>query len=84
LILGFHYLERRLFSQIERALRPGGHLLYESFTEFQLAYPEGPRNPEHLLRTGELRGSFPILEVLFYRECQSPRAIASLLARKPM
>jgi SAM-dependent methyltransferase len=83
LILCFHYLDRNLFAPIERALRPGGHLLYESFTELQLAYPEGPRDPNHLLRTGELRSAFPHLDVLFYRECQSPRAVASLLAQRP-
>ena len=84
LILCFHYLDRGLFPGIERALRPGGHLLYETFTELQLACPEGPRDPDHLLRSGELRTAFPLLDVLFYRECQSPRAVASLLARKPM
>jgi len=84
LILCFHYLDRAAFPKIESALRPGGHLLYESFTELQLAHAEGPRDPAHLLRTGELRSAFPFLDVLFYRECQSPRALASLLARRPV
>jgi len=83
LILCFHYLDRSAFARIESALRPGGHLFYESFTELQLAYSDGPRDPSHLLRIGELRDALPRLEVLFYRECQWPRAVASLLARKP-
>ncbi|HTQ84686.1 MAG TPA: class I SAM-dependent methyltransferase [Candidatus Solibacter sp.] len=82
LIFCFQYLDRRLFPQIERALRSGGHLLYETFTDLQLARHEGPHNPDHLLHPGELRAAFPRLDVLFYRECQSPRAIASLFARR--
>ena len=81
LILCFHYLHRPLFPAIERALAPGGYLLYESFTELQLAHAEGPRSPEHLLHSGELLAAFPHLHPLFYRECESPRALASLLAR---
>ena len=83
LVLCFHYLDRSAFARIELALRPGGHLLYESFTELQLSNAEGPRDPTHLFSAGELRTAFPHLDVLFYRECQSPRAVASLLARRP-
>jgi tellurite methyltransferase len=82
LILCFHYLHRPLFPAIERALAPGGHLLYETFTDLQLAHADGPRDPGHLLHPGELRSAFSHLEPLFYRECESPQAVASLLARK--
>lgn len=83
LILCFHYLHRPLFPAIERALAPGGQLLYETFTHLQLAHPEGPRNHAHLLHPGELRSAVPSLDVHFYRECEMPSAVASLLARKP-
>lgn len=83
LVICFNYLERRLFPAIERALRPGGMLLYETLTIAQLAFAGGPRNPDHLLREHELREAFPGLETLFYREFSAGRGIASLLARKP-
>jgi len=97
LILCFQYLDRQAFPRIERALAPGGFLLYETFTDAQPASREdqcsagspsghfahaGPHSPDHLLHPGELRNAFPSLESLFYRECISSRAIASLLARK--
>jgi len=80
LILCFHYLHRPLLPAIERALAPGGHLLYETFSEFHPAHAEGPHDPAHLLRSGELPRAFSHLVTIFYRECQSPRALASLLA----
>jgi len=83
LVLCFHYLDRNAFGRIERAVAPGGYLLYETFTEAQRAFGEGPHSPDHLLRSGELRRAFPGLETLFYREWCSGRALASLLARKP-
>jgi tellurite methyltransferase len=83
LIVCIQYLQRSLFPQISRALRPNGLLLMETFTRAQLEFDGGPRNPAHLLETGELREAFPDLRVLFYRELRAGQGIASLMARKP-
>jgi len=53
LILVIHYLHRPLFPALARALRPGGLLLYETFTLDQAASGH-PRNPAFLLEHGEL------------------------------
>ncbi len=82
LILCIQYLQRSLFPQMVRALRPDGVLLMETFTRAQLEFSGGPRNPAHLLETGELREAFPELCVLFYRELRAGVGIASLLAKK--
>jgi SAM-dependent methyltransferase len=82
LILCLQYLQRSLFSEMARALRPGGMLLFETFTRAQLNYSGGPRNPAHLLEPGELRTAFPELDVLFYRELNAGQGIASLVAQK--
>jgi tellurite methyltransferase len=84
LILCTQFLQRRLFPQIERALRPGGVLLFETFTRAQMEFAGGPRNPRHLLDAGELRTAFPGLEIVFYRELRAGQGIASLVARKPV
>jgi len=83
LVLCVQYLQRSLFPELERALRPGGFLLFETFTQAQLAFNGGPRNPEYLLNSGELRTAFPELRVIFHRELRAGQGIASLLARKP-
>jgi tellurite methyltransferase len=82
LILSLQYLQRSLFAQMERALKPGGMLLFETFTKAQLNYSGGPRNPSHLLELGELRTAFPELHLLFYRELNAGQGIASLVAQK--
>ena len=82
-ILCLRYLQRSLFPQISRALRPGGMLLYETYTQAQLDFEGGPRDPAHLLKPGELRNAFPELRVLFYRELRAGQGIASLVAQKP-
>jgi tellurite methyltransferase len=82
LVLCIHYLERPLFRRIAKALRPGGALLYETYTREQLAFAGGPRNPEYLLSPGELHGAFPELKTVFYRELRSGQGTATLLARK--
>ena len=83
LILCIQYLQRSLFAQLPRALRPGGVLLFETYTRSQLEFAGGPRNPDYLLESGELRNAFPELRVLFYRELRAGQGIASLVAQKP-
>jgi len=81
-ILCVHYLQRSLFSQMERALRPGGMLVFETFTRAHLEFGGGPRNPEFLLDSHELRNAFPTLRTIFYRELHAGKGIASLLAQR--
>ena len=83
LILCVQYLQRSLFPQMVRALRPDGVLLMETFTQAQMEFSGGPRNPALLLETGELRKAFPELCVLFYRELRAGVGIASLVAKNP-
>jgi len=82
LILCVQYLQRTLFPQMVRALRPDGVLLMETFTLAQMEFSGGPRNPAYLLETGELREAFPELCVLFHRELRAGVGIASLVAKK--
>jgi tellurite methyltransferase len=82
LILCIRYLQRSLFPSICRALRPGGVLLFETYTQAQLQFDGGPRHPDYLLEAGELRKAFPELCVLFYRELCAGQGIASLAAQQ--
>lgn len=82
LILCIQFLQRSLFPQMTRALRPNGVLLIETYTRAQLEFAGGPRNPAYLLESGELRAAFPELCVLFYRELRAGQGIASLVAKK--
>ncbi len=82
LVLCVNYLQRSIFAKMERALAPGGLLLFETYTRAQLEFSGGPRSPEHLLEPGELRNAFPTLRVLFYRELRAGKGIASLVAQQ--
>ena len=84
-ILVFRYLYRPLFPYIRKALRAGGLLVYETFTVEQTQYGR-PRNPDHLLRPGELHQAFADWEILhsFEGVKENPRrAVAQLVCRKP-
>jgi len=81
----FDYLDRDwLSNQIVQALRPGGMLIYETFTAGQLAQPGNHlRNPAYLLQPGELLAMFSGLRVRSYREViLQDRAVASFVAEK--
>jgi 2-polyprenyl-3-methyl-5-hydroxy-6-metoxy-1,4-benzoquinol methylase len=82
LILVFYYLQRDLFTYLEAALKPGGLLIYKTYTADQVNYEDGPKNPQHLLKQNELLHAFPGLRTLFYRESIIDRAVAELVAQK--
>jgi SAM-dependent methyltransferase len=48
-----NYLHRDLFPGLLGAIKPGGVLLYETFADGNEKFTR-PRNPDHLLRPGEL------------------------------
>ncbi|MBN2123414.1 MAG: class I SAM-dependent methyltransferase [Deltaproteobacteria bacterium] len=85
-ILVFRYLHRPLIPCIKKGLRPGGVLLYETFTVDQARFGR-PRNPDFLLKPGELMAWFEEWEVLYHFEgiLKDPdRAMARILCRKPL
>lgn len=83
LVTCFRFLHRPLLPKMERALAPGGHLVYETYRIGQERYGR-PRHPRFLFQNGELKRTFPSLEVLHYEEIEGTGAVmARLLARKP-
>ena len=67
MIVVTHYLHRPLFPSLLAALRPGGALVYETFTRAQAARGR-PTNPGFLLAPGELRRLVAPLDVRAARE----------------
>lgn len=83
LILVVHYLHRPLFPALLKALKPGGVLLYETFTVEQARHGK-PTRPEFLLEPGELPRLLSGLEILRQREGEfEGRFVAAVAARKP-
>jgi tellurite methyltransferase len=81
-VLVIRYLHRPLFTALRRALRPGGVLLYETYTEAQAARGH-PTNPDFLLKAGELRALVTPLAVLREREGNfDGGAVAGVAARR--
>ncbi len=82
LILVFFYLERPLFPALMAALKPGGALLYKTYTWEQPKFGRGPRHPLHLSKPNELLRAFRKLRVLHYRESVRERAVAEFVGMK--
>lgn len=87
-VVNFSYLQRDLFGALERALRPGGWLLFETFGRAHVDELGKRINPAYVLDDNELLHAFPGLRVLHYREgvaerVGGPRGVASLVARRP-
>lgn len=84
LIVVVNYLHRPLFPSLLAALRPGGVLVYETFTRAQ-ARRGKPTNPAFLLEPAELHARTAGLTLLAEREGTfDGRDVASLVARRPM
>lgn len=81
LVLCFYFLDRKLFPGIRKTLKPGGLVVYETFTLDHLKYTGFKR--EWVLEYNELLKEFQSFRVLGYREVdQDEKGFASLIARK--
>jgi tellurite methyltransferase len=88
LIVNLNYLQRDLFGPVAAALRPGGVLVFETFTQAHVTELGHEFDPGFLLAPNELLHAFPALLVRHYREGTverggRPRAVASLVAQRP-
>ena len=83
-----HFLQRDVFGSLQAALRPGGVLLYETFTRDHVDVLGSSFNPAYVLEPNELLHAFAGLYVRHYREGIVERgdhrsAVASLVAQRP-
>lgn len=67
LMVNINYLQRSLIPRIKSALRPGGHVIFETYLIDQQAAGH-PKNPDYLLDHNELLDHFRDFRVLLYRE----------------
>lgn len=87
LVLVFFYLQRELFPALISALKPGGLVIYKTYTTEQRRFSggssnRGPSHPMFLLEPNELLRAFASLRVLHYHETVAEKGLAELVARK--
>ncbi len=85
-VMVFYYLDRQRFPTFLNAVKPGGHLLAETFLEQQRTLESGPTSDDHLLGQGELVSLVRPFQIVHAREVLEiidgrPRFVASVLAR---
>jgi SAM-dependent methyltransferase len=87
LAIVFFFLNRNIFPEIIKSLRPGGFLIYKTHT--QSTHPDrcpnasaDKMNPSYLLHPGELRRLAAGLDILHHREVAAKKSTAELIARK--
>jgi len=90
-VIVFFYLHRPLFPFLIDALKPGGVLIYETFTIDNYTHHKHPRRWEFCLSHNELLRMTSILQTLHYDEgahdgVEGPRSTytAQLVAQKPL
>ncbi len=86
-IVVVNYLWRPLFEELINSLKPGGVIIFDTFAVGNERFGR-PRNPDFLLRQGELRDVFAGFDIQAWeegvREKPSPSVRQSIVARKPV
>lgn len=88
LVVNTHFLLRPSFPLLRTALKPGGLLLFETFSVLEIEELGGDVRRAYALERGELRAAFQNFEALFWEEGiferpEGERGLARLIARKP-
>ncbi|MEO5987782.1 MAG: methyltransferase domain-containing protein [Candidatus Eisenbacteria bacterium] len=83
-VMAFRFLHRPLLPWLERAVAPGGALVYETFRLGQEVHGR-PKHPRFLLYPGEIASVFPSLSVVLHEEPDVPGGpvMSRLLAFRP-
>jgi SAM-dependent methyltransferase len=88
-IVVFNFLHRPLFRDIKDGIKPGGVVVYQTYTTEQPQFGP-PTNPAHLVHPGELAEVFSDWQILRHEEgiepatrVHGPKALAGIVARKP-
>jgi len=82
LIIVFFFLQRELFPAMVSALKPGGLLIYKTYTAEQRNFAGGPSHPMFLLEPNELLRAFSSMRTLNYHETIQEKGVAELVTRK--
>ena len=82
LVIVFFFLQRELFPALISALKPGGILIYKTYTTEQKHFAGGPSHPMFLLEPNELLRAFSSLRVLHYHETVQERGVAELVGEE--
>ena len=83
LVAVFNFLHRPLIPILKRSVRPGGIIVYKTYTRKQLQFGTGPRNPRFLLADGELPELVSEFRHLLFLESCETEATAALVAQRP-
>jgi len=75
-----NYLHRPLFSWLAAALAPDGVLIYETFAAGNERFGN-PRNPDFLLRPGELLAAFAVLTVIAFEQGEVGQPVEAVRQR---
>ncbi len=67
MILNFNFLQRSLIAKMKRALKLGGHIIFETYLIEQRILGH-PKNPAYLLGHNELLELFRDFRILYYHE----------------
>jgi tellurite methyltransferase len=80
--VNIRYLQRSLFEPLQRSVKPGGIIVFETFLIDQQTLGH-PRNPAFLLQHGELRAAFARCDIVVYEEGRFHDAyLARMIARR--
>ena len=82
LVVVFFFLQRELFPALLDVIKPGGILIYKTYTTEQKNFSGGPSHPMFLLEPNELLHAFRSMRVLHYHETIQEKGVAELVARK--
>jgi 2-polyprenyl-3-methyl-5-hydroxy-6-metoxy-1,4-benzoquinol methylase len=82
LVIVFFFLQRELFPALISALKPGGLLIYKTYTTDQKNFAGESGHPMFLLEPNELLNAFSLMHVLHYHETVQKRGVAELVVRK--
>jgi SAM-dependent methyltransferase len=83
LVIDFYYYEKSIFPAIKRALKPGGHFVFQTFSVDQATRPTGPSNRAFMVEPDALLAEFSDWRIRYFEDrVVDDEALVRMIAQK--
>ena len=89
LATNLYFYEPSIFRGLKKAIRPGGHILFQTYSQAQKKFAWGPSNNAFLVHPQDLEDEFKDWELIYFEETEytnlqnKNESVIQMLARKP-
>jgi hypothetical protein len=89
LATNLYFYEPSIFRGLKKSIKPGGHIIFQTYGKDQKKFEWGPSNDAYLVHPQDLEDEFKDWELIYFEEAEytneqnKNESVIQMLAQKP-